>query len=374
MVLNSKKGKSILVPVSSSAIPATILGIVVLEDLHRRREKKKKLKDDEEGKNTKKMVKVTENSIVSARVCVSKIVSKNSANEDDKTGGDDNNNSNNKSEATRRIQDKNPDDKDPDDKDPDDKDPDDKNPDDKNPDDKDQDLGEKVVLEFDFQCKENEFEPLFSGVSWGAMLWDASIALGNFLEKQSSAEIYKGKTVVELGACCGLPGLICALNGAKKVVLTDMQDYMDAVDKSIQLNGSKVQLDDLHSCELTWGEETALQFVQDHGHADVILCSDCVSTDVYGRSSWLNLIKVLEIILHPSHGRIIICSVRRPNDGLDEFLGLLEKVYPKFQTIVSDEFVKDIQVVGALSFVFVEFHQSSFANAFTKLENQKLLK
>jgi nicotinamide N-methyltransferase len=34
----------------------------------------------------------------------------------------------------------------------------------------------------------------------------------------------KGKTVLELGAGAGLPSLVCALNGASQVVVTDYPD------------------------------------------------------------------------------------------------------------------------------------------------------
>lgn len=34
----------------------------------------------------------------------------------------------------------------------------------------------------------------------------------------------KGQTVLELGAGAGLPSLVCAINGAKQVVLTDYPD------------------------------------------------------------------------------------------------------------------------------------------------------
>lgn len=58
---------------------------------------------------------------------------------------------------------------------------------------------------------------------WGHLLWNAGRTLSTYLEERADGLI-KGKTVLELGAGSGLPSLVCAINGAKQVVVTDYPD------------------------------------------------------------------------------------------------------------------------------------------------------
>ncbi|KAH9996385.1 hypothetical protein BJV74DRAFT_827878 [Russula compacta] len=57
---------------------------------------------------------------------------------------------------------------------------------------------------------------------WGHYLWNAARALAGFLQR--TPKLYAGRTVLELGAGGGLPGLVAAKCGARKVVLTDYPD------------------------------------------------------------------------------------------------------------------------------------------------------
>lgn len=57
---------------------------------------------------------------------------------------------------------------------------------------------------------------------WGHHLWNAGRVISTYLESQAS--LIKGKTVLELGAGAGLPSLVCAILGAKIVVVTDFPD------------------------------------------------------------------------------------------------------------------------------------------------------
>lgn len=57
----------------------------------------------------------------------------------------------------------------------------------------------------------------------GHHLWNAGRTTSTYLE-QHAASLISGKTVLELGAGAGLPSLVCALNGAKRVVVTDYPD------------------------------------------------------------------------------------------------------------------------------------------------------
>jgi len=57
---------------------------------------------------------------------------------------------------------------------------------------------------------------------WGHHLWNAGRVISTYLESQAS--FIKAKTVLELGAGAGLPSLVCAILGAKFVVVTDFPD------------------------------------------------------------------------------------------------------------------------------------------------------
>ncbi|KAK3681916.1 Protein N-terminal and lysine N-methyltransferase efm7 [Vermiconidia calcicola] len=54
----------------------------------------------------------------------------------------------------------------------------------------------------------------------GHLLWNAGRTVADYLETNASSLI-QGKTVLELGAGAGLPSLICAMNDARQVVVTD---------------------------------------------------------------------------------------------------------------------------------------------------------
>ncbi|PVH96985.1 hypothetical protein DM02DRAFT_616872 [Periconia macrospinosa] len=58
---------------------------------------------------------------------------------------------------------------------------------------------------------------------WGHFLWNAGRTISHYLEERAD-ELVKGKSVLELGAGGGLPSLVCAINGAERVVVTDYPD------------------------------------------------------------------------------------------------------------------------------------------------------
>lgn len=57
---------------------------------------------------------------------------------------------------------------------------------------------------------------------WGHLLWSAGKIMADYLDR--NPELVIGKNVLELGAAGALPSLICALNQAKNVVVTDYPD------------------------------------------------------------------------------------------------------------------------------------------------------
>ena len=58
---------------------------------------------------------------------------------------------------------------------------------------------------------------------WGHLLWNAGQITARYIE-ENAVDLVAGRNVLELGAGAGLPSLICAMSGAKKVVVTDYPD------------------------------------------------------------------------------------------------------------------------------------------------------
>ena len=60
---------------------------------------------------------------------------------------------------------------------------------------------------------------------WGHRLWNASLYLADLFD--ANPTFCKDKNVLELGAGAGLPSLVCALQGARKVIITDYGTSVD---------------------------------------------------------------------------------------------------------------------------------------------------
>eukprot|EP00644_Phytophthora_capsici_P001267 jgi/Phyca11/105126/e_gw1.10.563.1 len=99
----------------------------------------------------------------------------------------------------------------------------------------------------------------------GGEVWAGALVLCEFLQKNNQ-KVVQERDVIELGAGCGLCGLVAAALGAKSVVLTD--EYPDLLERNIANNchlwagreadGSPVA----SSGELEWGvNESIAPFV-----------------------------------------------------------------------------------------------------------------
>ncbi|PPR04579.1 hypothetical protein CVT24_012032 [Panaeolus cyanescens] len=58
---------------------------------------------------------------------------------------------------------------------------------------------------------------------WGHHLWNAAIALADYLD--DNTQLYRNKNVLELGAGGALPSIVTWKNGARKTVITDYPDH-----------------------------------------------------------------------------------------------------------------------------------------------------
>ncbi|XP_003561244.3 protein-lysine methyltransferase METTL21D [Brachypodium distachyon] len=123
-----------------------------------------------------------------------------------------------------------------------------------------------------------------SGVT-GAVVWDSAVVLAKFLEHAAAdtgaLKGLRGGRALELGAGCGLVGIVAALLGAR-VVATDLHDRLRLLAKNIEQNldssscwgGGSAQ-----AAELVWGDEDPVLDDDGSHDFDFILGSDVVYSE-----------------------------------------------------------------------------------------------
>ncbi|CAK9321544.1 unnamed protein product [Citrullus colocynthis] len=88
----------------------------------------------------------------------------------------------------------------------------------------------------------------------GSWLWNSAFVLAEWMATQCKLFDFdfRDKTVMELGAGAGLPGLMAALLGASHVVLTDVEPLLPGLLKNVNTNGLG---DRVEVRELVWGSD-----------------------------------------------------------------------------------------------------------------------
>ncbi|XP_057977356.1 uncharacterized protein LOC131164290 [Malania oleifera] len=106
----------------------------------------------------------------------------------------------------------------------------------------------------------------------GSWLWDSALVLSRWMASHGQAEFsLQGKTVLELGAGLGLPGLTAALLGARRVLLTDVGSLLPGLERNVEANGLG---DRVEVQELVWGSDESMGRLGEFGDFDVVLMSD----------------------------------------------------------------------------------------------------
>jgi predicted nicotinamide N-methyase len=124
---------------------------------------------------------------------------------------------------------------------------------------------------------------------YGVVLWPAAIALAH--EIVARADDFRGRTVLELGAGTGLPGIVAASLGAR-VVQTDKQEMAMSV---CRRNGERNGAAAIEHRLVDWAEWA------DQARYDWIIGSDIL----YGESMHPHLRRIFDSALAPS-GRILL--------------------------------------------------------------------
>jgi len=152
-------------------------------------------------------------------------------------------------------------------------------------------------------------------------LWDASVVLSRYLCTLDSSLLAK-KRVIELGAGCGLVGIIAAMQGADTVI-TDMQEYIPLIQQNIDANQQYVVRNNGSAVATTldWGnlEEIQTKF---NPPVDYILGSDIV----YALQGFEDLVAAIKC-LSSKDTQILIAYEHRWKDVEGYFLELVEKYF-----------------------------------------------
>lgn len=167
----------------------------------------------------------------------------------------------------------------------------------------------------------------------GFKLWDGAYLLARYIESDDFADgFWNGKICVELGAGCGLVGLVTWLLGAR-VTLTDLEGTLEHTRKCLDSNTQNVPNkvpSDIEAQVLLWGGAT------DHiaTPVDVILGSDIV----YQPDYLDDLVKTLEDLSTPD--TIILISYKKRGLGEEVFFDKMKKSF-KCSEMSRDKFPKD---------------------------------
>jgi methyltransferase-like protein 23 len=126
---------------------------------------------------------------------------------------------------------------------------------------------------------------------YGVSLWPSAIALAH--EIATRAEAFRGRSVLELGAGVGLPGIVAASHGGR-VVQTDRDELALHLCKR---NGERNGVDAIEYRPADWTEWGDVR------HFDWIIGSDIL----YGESLYPHLRRIFESNLAPA-GRILLAD------------------------------------------------------------------
>lgn len=154
----------------------------------------------------------------------------------------------------------------------------------------------------------------------GLSIWGTSIVLSRWLAEQS--ETLRGKTVLELGAGCGLGGLTTViLCGAKGVCMTDVNSKtLDNLRHNINLNQAALGSSRVMAAALDWTDKkTWAPLLKAWGKFDVIVGSDLV----YDKSVVSPFVDVVDGLMKPK-GRFLYATPTQ-RAGRSDLSGALMK-------------------------------------------------
>ena len=170
---------------------------------------------------------------------------------------------------------------------------------------------------FDVTIRQN-----WRALGLGCVVWPASVLLSKLLSNDKSYSNVlnlnvRNKLVVELGTGTGLPSIVAALNGARKVVATDRKDIIEKCTKK-NILATIDDVPNLSAETLDWDTNGAESLIKSHGSPDIIIGADLI----YHESAFKPLADTL-FALSGKDTQIIITGKQRYKELNLKFQSLL---------------------------------------------------
>ena len=150
----------------------------------------------------------------------------------------------------------------------------------------------------------------FTAEGFASTVWDSAIVLAKALERLDDAEV-AGVRACELGAGCGLPGLVMAARGAK-VVLSDLADNLPLLEENCSANAHafSAHASAPTTCALAWGASPPAACAPPF---DLLLGTDLF----YARDAMQLLVDTLAALSGPR--TVVWLAAGRNRQAADEF-------------------------------------------------------
>lgn len=183
-----------------------------------------------------------------------------------------------------------------------------------------------LVRELPITNADSPFGDTATDDTTGLGIWSASLVMARWMAEKSLLGRFDQKSVVELGAGCGVPGLAVALySNAKSVYLTDLNpSTIRNLKYNIEINANRSVtqsnvgpwLERVHASSIDWDDESSWPKEK----VDFIIGSDLI----YQKSIVPLLKKVVAGVLKPE-GRFLYTCPSDGRDGLLEFIDTMKK-------------------------------------------------
>jgi len=123
-----------------------------------------------------------------------------------------------------------------------------------------------------------------TGLGTGGNVWNAVIVFSKWIEKNYGGgrhkDLWKGKTIMELGSGTGMGGIACAhiMKGASQIVLTDQAQVLSIIEENVARNRDRIpELEKVSVREFEWGSDVKAFKDPVSPPFDWIIACDCIA-------------------------------------------------------------------------------------------------